>query len=157
MKTFRDVYGNEYGSKHIGSIDCNHRNLESLKGAPTYVSGHFNCFNNNLQTLEGAPIYIGGDFYCDGNKNLKSLDGAPIYVGGVFYCANDKLESLKGVPKYIGGEFACGSRLLHGEILYTVITSLIRGRYNRYLKEGEQFKNHILTPLVYCFTRRSSG
>jgi len=153
MKTFRDVYGNEYGSRYIGSIDCPYFGLTSLEGAPVYVSGDFICHTNDIQTLRGAPKYVGGDFFCDNNNNLKSLRGAPIYVGGAFVCEFcDKLKSLEGAPKYIGGDFDYGDSLLHGEIQYNIISSLIRGRYNRYIKEGEEFQKHILQQLEKYFT-----
>jgi len=152
MKTFRDVYGNKYRSKFVGNINCSRDGLETLDGAPVYVSGGFYSFSNNLPSLEGAPKYIGSDFSCF-NSNVESLEGAPKYIGRNFSCYDNRLKSLEGAPMYVGGVFYCDDELLYGENLYIIITSLIRGRYNRYIKEGEEFKEHILKQLEKYFTR----
>jgi len=151
MKTFRDVYGNKHGSRYESSINCCFHDLESLEGAPNYVSGYFECSGNNLKSLRGAPKYVGSYFTCY-NSNVESLEGAPVYVGGTFSCYDNNLNSLKGAPKYVGGNFHCDEELLHGENSYIIISSLIRGRYHKHIKEGEEFKDHILKQLEKYFT-----
>ena len=89
--------------KVLGEFNCSGNNLQSLEGAPQYVSGYFNCSNNNLKSLEGAPQYVGGDFDCK-NNNLETLEGAPQYVGMDFYCYNNNLKSLEGAPQCVSGD-----------------------------------------------------
>jgi len=125
MKTFRDEFGNKYKNRYKSSISCQTKGLESLEGAPNYVDISFYCNDNNLKSLEGAPMYVGGDFNC----------------------ARNDLKSLEGAPGYVGGYFGCDKKLLHGENLYIIITSLIRGRYHKHIKEGKEFKKHILDHL----------
>ena len=62
----------------MGSFDCSHNNLTSLKGAPKEVRGNFICSSNRLVTLCGAPHEVmPGYFNCTDNESLKNLYGAP--------------------------------------------------------------------------------
>lgn len=94
------------GSFFVGSTI-----LESLNGAPEWVSGSFHCYDNELTTLEGSPKYVGGNFVCYSN-NLKDLKGSPDFIRGDFNCCNvqtkkQKLISIEGSPKYVDGKFDC--------------------------------------------------
>jgi hypothetical protein len=61
------------------------------------VSGHFkNCAQ--IESLKGAPSYVGGTFWCDGTP-IRSLWGSPTYVGGSFYCHNTQIKSLRSIHK----------------------------------------------------------
>jgi hypothetical protein len=109
-----------------------HRGLKTLVGQdiPDIVEGFFDCDHNNLTSLEGAPRYVGNFFGCSYN-NLTSLEGAPKYVGGYFFCYENKLTSLEGLPEYIRGGVYCDDYLKKGENLYIIITSQIRGHYQK--------------------------
>ena len=72
------------------------------------VDGHFDCSHNIINTLEGAPKYVTGNFYCESNS-LISLEGSPERIDGAFDCSNNGLKSLKGSPKYVTGDFNCSN------------------------------------------------
>jgi hypothetical protein len=151
VKTFRDVR-NQIEIRVDGKIFCSYFELTSLEGSPSYAATTFDCANNELETLKGAPKYVGGDFGCYINE-LKSFEGAPRYVGGYFDSEhNTDINSLEGLAEYIGEEFTCDEHLIYGENLYIIISSLIRGRYHRHVKEGIDFNEHILKQLKDYFT-----
>ena len=112
LPTFKNtitIYGHidvENGEKFIrGNIYFTNQDLTELPDlSDVKVLGNFLCYNNQLQTLKGAPKYVSGMFDCCNNP-LQTLEGAPKYVGGGFDCTfNSKLITLKGLPKYIGGD-----------------------------------------------------
>jgi hypothetical protein len=134
-KTFRGVYKNKYGDICRGNINCSHKGLESLEGSPKYVDGSFHCNSNELQTLEGAPIFVSGVFNCEHNSDLESLEGAPKYVHS----------------------FNVDEKFFRGENVYTIITSIIRGRYDyysEYMKDLETFREDIFELLIELFTEQ---
>ena len=99
-----------------GDFICNHNNLTSLEGSPSFVGGYFACQSNKmLTTLEGAPLHVGDDFYCNDNAKLTSLKGlSNTTIGGNFYAERCGIESLEGAPKKVGGTFECTKAWLAG-------------------------------------------
>ncbi len=121
-----------------GSFFCGNNILESLDGAPEWVSGDFHCYDNELTTLEGGPNEVGGYFNCSYNqlttlkgspeevgggfnccnikttkKKLISIEGSPKYVDGTFNCSYNEITSLEGGPKEVGGDFICSDNPIH--------------------------------------------
>jgi hypothetical protein len=46
------------------------------------VDGSFYCNHNQLTSLEGCPTYVGGDFWCNNNKvKLSRPEGIEIGDG----------------------------------------------------------------------------
>ncbi len=114
--------------KVLGGFNCSYNRLQTLKGAPKYVSGNFYCSNNQLQTLKGAPKYVSGNFYCNSNQ-LQTLEGAPKHIGVFFSCDNNsQLTTLKGLPKYIGGDLFWGFTKVTMEDFYeNLLLSDVKG------------------------------
>lgn len=111
---------------------CNTNYLETLKGGPVFTGDSFHCSYNEIITLEGAPQYVGQTFNCSGNKYLESLEGAPQYVSESFNCTIcPELESLQGAPEYVGGFFECDKKLKQGDNLYIIVNALLNGYKNR--------------------------
>ena len=105
--SFAAWYGEDLtGQTYKGNLSCYDRNLTSLFGCPSIVTGFFDCSENQLTSLEGAPKEVRGYFFCSGNQ-LTSLKGAPKEVGGSFDCFDNKLASLEGAPKEVRGYFGC--------------------------------------------------
>ena len=91
-------------------ICCNCTKLESLEGAPEYVSVGFDCSGcTKLKTLEGAPKLVDGYFNCNECEGLISLEGAPEKVtAGSFNCEHCiNLKNLKGAPKFVKKSLIC--------------------------------------------------
>jgi len=134
-----------------GDLDLTDQELESLEGSPSYVEGSFYCSGNPLSSLEGGPKYVEKSYDCSWirvGQGGFSLKGAPVYVGNIFNCEDDNtLYSLEGCPSYVGEDFIVDSEFMVGESVYIIIASLIRGRYHRHVKEGKEFKKHILDHL----------
>ena len=75
--SFAEWFGKDLtGQTYEGRIDCSGKDLTSLFGCPSIVTGSFYCRHNSLTTLEGAPEDVGGYFSCSNNQ-LTSLKGAP--------------------------------------------------------------------------------
>ena len=105
--SFAAWYGEDLsGQTYEGSLNCSNKNLTSLFGCPSVVTGYFDCRLNKLTSLEGSPKEVGGSFYCNNNK-LTSLEGSPKEVGKSFYCPYNQLTSLEGSPKEVEGNFEC--------------------------------------------------
>ena len=105
--SFAAWYGEDLtGQTYEGDLNCSNKNLTSLFGCPSVVTGHFDCRLNKLTSLKGSPKEVGESFYCAHNE-LTSLEGSPKEVGGHFYCNDNRLTTLKGAPKEVDGNFIC--------------------------------------------------
>ena len=137
--------------KWVGNFDCRDRQLTSLEGAPSVVSGFFSCgFNRKLTSLEGAPSYVGGDFSCADNE-LKSLEGAPSEIGTFFNCKNNQLESLHNIHKIIkkmNGNFYANNNPIKSHVLGLMLIDGITGvkldnkEVENILNDGIKNKKH---------------
>lgn len=76
----------------VGSFECSHNKLTSLKGAPQGVGKYFSCSYNELTTLEGAPRFIGGNFDCSNNPKLSSVGTKPFEIRGGIRCYDTLLK-----------------------------------------------------------------
>lgn len=65
----------EYLPRHIsGGFQCNDLKRKDLVGCPVYIGGHeFECMRCDLESLDGAPTYVSGAFICSGNR-ISSLE-----------------------------------------------------------------------------------
>jgi hypothetical protein len=133
--------------KVLGGFNCSYNRLQTLKGAPKYVSGNFYCSNNQLQTLKGAPKYVSGNFYCNSNQ-LQTLEGAPKHIGVFFSCDNNsQLTTLKGLPKYIGGDLCWHDTKVTMEDFYeNLLLSDVKGN-PMYQDEDEGDHNYPESPM----------
>ena len=83
--SFAAWYGEDLsGQTYEGNLDCSDRNLTSLFGCPSIVTGHFNCSRNQLTSLEGAPKEVGGSFYCYNNPDLESFEDIGEVKGAIY-------------------------------------------------------------------------
>ena len=109
--SFAEWYGKDLsGQTYEGNLNCSNKNLTSLFGCPSSVTGYFDCSDNKLTSLEGAPKEVGGSFDCSLNE-LTSLEGAPKEVRGYFSCSGNQLTSLNDAPKEVG-DFDCSNNRL---------------------------------------------
>ena len=75
--SFAAWYGEDLtGQTYEGNLDCSNKNLTSLFGCPSIVTGYFNCSSNYLTSLEGSPEKVRWAFNCSHNQ-LTSLEGSP--------------------------------------------------------------------------------
>ena len=66
------------------------------------MNGFFDCHKcTQLETLKGAPTYVGGDFYCSGCVSLESLEYIPEHVASWVICGGCKgkfkFEDVKNI------------------------------------------------------------
>lgn len=88
----------------IGDFTVESCNLQTLKGCPKIIKGHFSCYNNKLVTLEHGPTYVSYSYYCS-NNNLYSLRGAPKEIHGGFICNFNYIEDMDNGPKHVYGSY----------------------------------------------------
>jgi len=95
----------KFSKVHGNFLIMNCEELETLKGAPTWIGGDFSCSNSKkLQTLKYGPEIVEGIYDCDNCNELTSLKYGPTTVNSHFNCSNcEKLESLEGAPISIKG------------------------------------------------------
>jgi hypothetical protein len=86
----------------MGSFNCSHNELISLKGAPEKVTFSFDCSYNKLKTLKGAPKKVLMAFDAS-NNNIISLANSGIeFIKKSFYIyKNGKLFTEEYVRKHI--------------------------------------------------------
>ena len=77
-----------------GNVDLTNMNLTELPMKFGKVNQSFFCDHNQLTTLDGAPTYVGGYFNCEHNQ-LTSLEGAPKEVQRNFECHHNAVKFTK--------------------------------------------------------------
>ena len=91
----------------VGSFSCGQNDLQDLTHSPTQLTGSFFVsYNPNLQSLKGAPSYVGRDFdmqhVVPANHSLRDM---PRHVGGFLRLKYDPdlgalmLCNVQGNPK----------------------------------------------------------
>ena len=149
LPTFKNRITIENGEKVIrGSVDFSYQQLTELPDlSDVKVLGGFNCSYNRLQTLKGAPKYVSGNFYCNSNQ-LQTLEGAPKHIGVFFSCDNNsQLTTLKGLPKYIGGDLCWHDTKVTIEDFYeNLLLSDVKGN-PMYQDEDEGDHNYPESPM----------
>jgi hypothetical protein len=149
LPTFKNRITIENGEKVIrGSVDFSYQQLTELPDlSDVKVLGGFNCSYNRLQTLKGAPKYVSGNFYCNSNQ-LQTLEGAPKHIGVFFSCDNNsQLTTLKGLPKYIGGDLCWHDTKVTMEDFYeNLLLSDVKGN-PMYQDEDEGDHNYPESPM----------
>ena len=95
-----------------GHFNCSRKNLKTLIGCPTKVTGYFDCSDNPaLQSLEGSPIEVGDEFSCS-DSGIVSLVGGPSKVGTFYSCGGNYIQSLEGMPADFEGNLFCSHNYL---------------------------------------------
>lgn len=104
--TDRDLIDGHFPVK-FGVIEaifsCSCPNLQSLQGAPTWITRNCVIHCPKLTQLKGLPTDIDGDFILEQCNGLVDLTGSPRRVEGTFIITDCKnIVSLKGGPKAVG-------------------------------------------------------
>lgn len=115
-----------------GDVELFSRRLRSQNNRLAFnfnrIHGRFVCVDHGINTLEGAPKYVTRDFCC-GRNDIKSLKGSPEYVGEDFNCYGTQITSLEGAPRVIKGRFYGSSPNMGGEI--------VDKDYRKYIRDHE--------------------